>query len=98
MPLLTLKRCEGYSGSVSFDFSPCWVLPGGNTGIGKATALDLARRGARVILACRNKVRGECAAYDIRRVRPFSKGQCVVNETQMVSPPILAKGIKEHFT
>ncbi|XP_053130635.1 dehydrogenase/reductase SDR family member 13 isoform X2 [Hemicordylus capensis] len=42
-------------------------LPGGNTGIGKATALDLARRGARIILACRHRARGESAAYDIRR-------------------------------
>ncbi|XP_066551821.1 dehydrogenase/reductase SDR family member 13 isoform X2 [Amia ocellicauda] len=42
-------------------------LAGGNTGIGKATALDLARRGARVILACRNKQRAEAAVHDIRR-------------------------------
>ncbi|XP_043910365.1 dehydrogenase/reductase SDR family member 13 isoform X2 [Protopterus annectens] len=31
------------------------------------TAVDLARRGARVILACRSKQRGEAAAYDIRK-------------------------------
>ncbi|XP_063002675.1 dehydrogenase/reductase SDR family member 13 [Elgaria multicarinata webbii] len=43
------------------------LLTGGNSGIGKTTGLELARRGARVILACRNKVAGETAVYDIRR-------------------------------
>lgn len=41
---------------------------GSNTGIGKSTALDLAKRGARVILACRNKQKAEAAVYDIRKV------------------------------
>ncbi|XP_029467944.1 dehydrogenase/reductase SDR family member 13 [Rhinatrema bivittatum] len=43
------------------------VITGANTGIGKMTALDLAQRGARVILACRNKERAETAVYDIRK-------------------------------
>lgn len=43
------------------------IVTGSNTGIGKATALDLAKRGARVILACRSRERAEAAVYDIRR-------------------------------
>ncbi|RXN29214.1 dehydrogenase reductase SDR family member 13-like protein [Labeo rohita] len=42
------------------------IVTGGNTGIGKATAAQLAIRGARVILACRSKQRGEEAAREIR--------------------------------
>ncbi len=42
------------------------ILTGGNTGIGKETALDLACRGARVILACRNTVKGIQAVREIK--------------------------------
>uniref|UniRef100_A0A8C6V9Y9 Uncharacterized protein n=1 Tax=Naja naja TaxID=35670 RepID=A0A8C6V9Y9_NAJNA len=58
--LLDLHRWLG-------DLHESFLCPflGGNSGIGKATAVDLAQRGARVILACRDKERGESAVHDL---------------------------------
>ncbi|XP_027860890.1 retinol dehydrogenase 12-like [Xiphophorus couchianus] len=41
------------------------IITGANTGIGKETARDLARRGARIVMACRDMERAEEARTDI---------------------------------
>ena len=42
------------------------VITGGNTGIGKETAVDLAKRGAKVIVGCRNLEKGKAALKEIQ--------------------------------
>ncbi|GLH10014.1 WW domain-containing oxidoreductase [Gryllus bimaculatus] len=44
------------------------LVTGANSGIGLETARDLARRGARVLLACRDPLRGQQALEDVRSV------------------------------
>lgn len=42
------------------------LITGGNTGIGKATAILLAERGGRIIIACRNAEKGAAAVAEIK--------------------------------
>jgi NAD(P)-dependent dehydrogenase (short-subunit alcohol dehydrogenase family) len=45
-----------------------YIVTGSNTGIGKVTALELARRGAHVIMACRSLDKAQPVADEIQRV------------------------------
>ena len=43
------------------------MITGANSGIGKATAIGLAKMGATIVMVCRNKDRGEKALEDIKK-------------------------------
>ena len=42
------------------------MITGATSGIGRETALDLAQKGARLVLACRNVDKGETVAQSMR--------------------------------
>ncbi|KAJ8317632.1 hypothetical protein KUTeg_005536 [Tegillarca granosa] len=58
--------CKGWCHSKADLTGKTAIVTGANTGIGYCTARDLARRNARVILACRSLERGRAAAANIR--------------------------------
>lgn len=50
-----------------------FIVTGANTGIGKVTARELARAGARVVLACRSEAKTQPVLDEIRREVPNAK-------------------------
>ncbi|XP_029288599.1 retinol dehydrogenase 11 [Cottoperca gobio] len=72
------------------------IVTGANTGIGKFIALDFARRGARVILACRNEARGTAALKEIReKTGNYDLHLRLVDVSSLESVREFAEGILE---
>lgn len=53
------------------------LITGGNSGIGKETAIDLASRGAKVYIACRNPAKCETAKVEISNATQSSNVQAI---------------------
>jgi NAD(P)-dependent dehydrogenase (short-subunit alcohol dehydrogenase family) len=60
------------------------VLTGASSGIGKQTALELAKRGARVVMACRNVEKGEAARAEIEAAAG-GRGELEVRKLDLAS-------------
>ncbi|KAJ8354643.1 hypothetical protein SKAU_G00222100 [Synaphobranchus kaupii] len=71
------------------------LITGANTGIGKETAKDVARRGARVVMACRDLTRGEKAAAEIRL--STGNGNVVVRHLDLASLYSVRQFAKEYI-
>jgi NAD(P)-dependent dehydrogenase (short-subunit alcohol dehydrogenase family) len=61
------------------------VVTGANQGIGKVSALELAKLGADVVLVCRNADKGRAAVEEIRVAAPSSKIDLVVADFASLS-------------
>jgi NAD(P)-dependent dehydrogenase (short-subunit alcohol dehydrogenase family) len=58
-PSFTIADIPDLTGKIS-------IVTGSNTGIGKATARELARKGAHVIVAARSEAKGNAAVAEIK--------------------------------
>ncbi|CAF0849538.1 unnamed protein product [Adineta ricciae] len=75
------------------------VITGSNTGIGKYAAVELARRGAHVILACRDRKRTEEALRDIRRLSGSEKVEMeMLDLASLQSVRECAKRLRDRLT
>jgi len=74
------------------------IITGANAGIGKQAAEQLAREDFHVIMACRNKGRGEAALNDIKEINPSASIEMmVVDMGQMESVRNMAELFSQKY-
>jgi NAD(P)-dependent dehydrogenase (short-subunit alcohol dehydrogenase family) len=61
------------------------LITGANSGIGKAAAIQLARAGCHVIMACRNQARGEAALHDVLASSPRAQAELMLVDLSLQS-------------
>jgi NAD(P)-dependent dehydrogenase (short-subunit alcohol dehydrogenase family) len=71
------------------------LITGANTGIGKQTALALARRGARVVMVCRDRDRGERARQEIDVAGPADTDLLIADLSRMADVRQLVEQVKQ---
>ena len=73
-----------------------YVVTGANTGVGKVVAMELAARGANLVLACRNKEKMEAASMHIAHKTGNTSIRCLSLDLQsMASVKEFAHSLKD---
>lgn len=70
MAVCTVDRVSWNAADIPDQSGSVAVITGANSGLGLATSRELARAGARVVMACRDRGRGEAALAEIRSAVP----------------------------
>ena len=68
-----MRHTSGFTeADVPNQSGKCFIVTGANTGIGLEISRVLAARGARVLLACRDRAKAEAAMSKIRALAPHA--------------------------
>ena len=74
------------------------IVTGSSSGIGKVTAIELARTGAKVVIICRNRVKAEAVQAEIREATGNAKVDLIVADLAELSQVHrAAKEFKERY-